>query len=291
MQPFMLAAEVILLVVTFSFFLMTRRLVAEARKQANDPLQQNNLQPSPANVEMARDVAILLTELQSTAGAIRDEWAHQHADMKKTLFQVQSAETELRALLAQVDGAVISSVKPSVLASFSEPNVISSANGAKSHASFTMLEAITRFGDYLCAEGKSESTATRSMGYVRGFALWWGGHRYETITVDRFDSTGIENYFEYLRGQELRQNTIKRKMNTLRLFSTWLKQAQKEPANPKPETVVSGLPVRNKPETEKTPRQAVLDLAGQGLELRAIAAQVGMEQEAVRMILMVNAEV
>lgn len=300
-----LLVEIVLLGLTAFFFWRTQKLARQLRDETRTMVDQNKLD----NVRMAQDVATVLNELQSTAGAIQDDWSYQHADLQKTLVQAKETQTELTELLAKAQTAqqyssfplsIFSAIpeepaadKNSRVASVTADKPAKKSEAANPLSSRTMAQAIAEFGAYLDVAGRSETTAARAVSYVKGFAVWWGGQRYETVPLDQFDPLETEAYFEFLRGQNHHADTLKRKMNALKMFCSWV-EALSAPVAPvsAPVAPVVDLPAVPAAEPEAPQqlsrlerRRQVLSLAEQGLDYRTIAARTGLEQESVRMIL------
>lgn len=297
-----LLVEVVLLGLTVFFFWRTQKLARQVKDETRLMVDQNKLD----NVRMAQDVASILTELQSTAGAIQDDWSYQHADLQKTLVRAREVQAELTDLLAKAQSVQHDVLFPvSIFSATPEEPVtapkptrpepaapkLPEAEPVSSLSTRTMAQAIAEFGAYLDVAGRSETTAARAVSYVKGFAVWWGGQRYETVSLDQFDPLETEAYFEFLRGQNHHADTLKRKMNALKMFCVWVESLSTPPA-PVPAPVTPAAEPVVAPAGDDAPqpsrlerRRQVLSLAEQGLDYRMIAAKTGLEQESVRMLL------
>lgn len=301
-----LLVEVVLLGLTGFFFWRTQKLARQVRDETRLMVDQNKLD----NVRMAQDVASILTELQSTAGAIQDDWSYQHADLQKTLVQAREIQAELTDLLAKAQSvqqytafplSIFSTTPETPVAAPKppqpEPPAGKSPEAGSPLSTRTMAQAIAEFGAYLDVAGRSETTAARAVSYIKGFAVWWGGQRYETVSLDQFDPLETEAYFEFLRGQNHHADTLKRKMNALKMFCAWV-ESLSAPTTPAPIPAPASAPVTAAADSVAAPagfetpqpsrlerRRQVLSLAQQGLDYRMIAAKTGLEQESVRMLL------
>ncbi len=276
-QPLPLLLEVILLGATAYLFWLTRKAASDVERRIEFAIKEAEKKGAVlGNVKMAQDVSRLLSELQSTAGEMRAEWTRQNITLQETLKRAKMAEASLNGALALAN-----------VASPSLPVAATPPTRPQMAAPLTLGDAIALYGKHLSTKGRNDAAVSRTLGHIKNFVHWWGGQRYEQVLLRRIDAAETESYFDYLRAQNYRPATIKRKMRTLKTFINWantLLTTAREASTP------AAVPTPPAPQkAEATPaarrRQTVLALAKQGLDLRAIAAKIGMEQEAVRMIL------
>ena len=291
----LLFLEIILLAATAYIYWLTRKLAAKSTPVHS---QTEGLAEQVSVAEMAQDVAKLMAEMQSVAGNARDDLIQHSTNLQETLSQAESTITELRTLLNQADALPPEPNK--------ETNGKSAAAPATANGDFSkpVTEALIDFGKDLLAGGRSESTVKRTVGHVRGFAIWLGGKRYDQISVRRIENTDVDAYLDYLRNQKYHANTIRRKLIAIRTFTNWIDTRLNPNAvagenapgetgppsgpNKKPTVAQIPAPVQADGFKHKSSYQAVFALADQGLAHQDIAAQTGLEQEAVRMLLTVR---
>lgn len=171
------------------------------------------------------------------------------------------------------------------------------------------LDALEAFSGQLTAAGQNDRTITRLMSHVREFAIWLGGPYYDELRLEQINAAKVATYLSELERQPSRPAALKRIRTSLEQFLEWLGQAEDarpmantQPAeSPSPvlaQPRLAGPPVPKIPsqaapmlayQTEaligQSRYQAVLELAQQGLDRSDIAAQTGLAQEAIRMLL------
>lgn len=304
-QPMLLLAEIVILGVNIYFFWLIRKYYKDIQTRIFDiNLAKDEIQtsPGPTNMKMAKDVAALLTELQSAAKSVRENWLRQQNAMQTMLSEAQETRADLENLLARVETMpaepVVAAPAAVIPMAASSGPAASASSGLEVSPSMSLTEAMEKFGESIVENGRSEATANRILSHIRGFAQWWGGHRYEQMRLRRIGTDESEIYFDYLQSQDYQPNTIKRKMNALKAFIGWTNDVLDEEEEALlPAVPVAASPGDVNPEPANTPAAApapqpiadrktmVLNLAQQGLDQRTIAAKTGMEQEAVRMLL------
>lgn len=276
LHSMLLATELILLVAAVYLFWQARQQL-----QRIGTIERA---PGVGDVEMVRDVADLLAELQAAAGAVRDDWDRQRLDLQGTLDRAGMTVAELRDLLLRAEAAAM----PGSGAGEAAPTGAPEPNAAGRHAHrlpqrdvgpapLTLAAAIVAFEKHLVAGDRSRSTAGRMAGHAREFAAWWGGRRFAELPLAPIEEADLEAYLDHLQGQELQPGTVKRKLVAVEAFRAWIDGALDAPA-PVAAPAARPAPV-------PTRRQAVFALADQGFEPPAIAARIGLEQEAVSMLL------
>ncbi len=278
LQPTLLLVEIILVGVTGYLLWMVRRTLTEAQKDAAELIaaaQTKTAGVDPVSLKMAQDVSVLLNDLQRTAGTVQADWVKRRQTMQSTLARAEAIEERLRDLLAQADSAPA----PPAVAAATAPPV----------AEATLADGLQQFRQYLLHAGSPEKTVTRRMGHVTGFAAWWGGHRYEQVSLTRLGAESVEAYLNHLRNRNYQPGTINRKAKAIWAFRNWLNNiclAETPVAFILP-SASAGEP--QQPEaTVANRRRMVQQLARQGVDHREIAAQTGLEQEAVRILLTIG---
>ena len=260
-QPWLLLVELAVLGATVYFFWMTRQAAQKNRAEITDDVQKMVREYTAAqNDAMARDVAALVREMESTAAEMRAQWTRQSIELQDTLRRAEETETKLQSLLA-------ATVTPAAPAAEALPTA---------SAGETFGNALADFHRHLLDAGRTPDSAGRMVGHVKGFARWWGGQRYERVQLRPIDSAEVEAYHDVLRDEGLKTATIRRKINAVKDFLAWL-NARVQPVSP-PTPNITRAPVSDK-------RSVVQTLAQQGLDVRTIAARAKMEQETVRILL------
>jgi hypothetical protein len=308
LQYMLLLAEVVMLVAITYMHWRTRKRLSHmhalsketALERGSEVKTQLHTPPSAYEVEMVSSVADLLAELQAAASAVRDDWLRQEASLQEMLERTETATADLAALLEQA-ATVINSQPVSFEPMECDANdaTLSEVYGDAS-PSLSLADAVVAFGEHLSTTGASQNAIKRTLGHVRDFTAWLGGQRYAELLLSRIDSTDVEAYLDYLKAQDYQPSTIKRKAAALGAFRNWA-DTLVSGAQPYDEATVhskdSRLPVVRGEAVPPTwqlsagmlagtdRRRIVLDLAGQGLDQRTIAARTGLEQDTVRLVL------
>lgn len=304
-QSMLLLLEIILLVATGYAYWMTRRLVTGSDIPPSlTPGQIRATEGQPDVIEVTREMADLLAELQSMASTVRSDLIRQSAALQEMLNRAETTIAELHTMLDQAD---VSITPPG----HEEEEMSSAAKAMKQDTPLpTLAQALVDFGEYLQGTDRSENTITALVGHVRGFVMWLGGQRFDEIQLKRIGVTEIEGYLDYLNSQNYQANTVKRKLAALRLFTNWIDTLLDAATRPEIDIQqnTSTLALTNdQKNTEETNRvtsvptapqadtlagidryRTVIALANQGLDQPAIAARTGLEQEAIRMLLTVG---
>jgi hypothetical protein len=299
MQYTLLFLEVIILGVTIYFFWLTRQSAAAVNRQA----QAGSHSGKPDTAGMVRELTDLVSELQAAAYATQTDLARQKVEVQQVVNRAEIMVTELHSLLKQAE-IVPPRFTPFTFGETAESDagqpkrIIASAETAE-----TLGQALLDFGGYLAQNGRSQSSASRTLGYVRHFLQWLNGQRYEDAPLSKIDPLEIEAYHNHLGGHNVSSQTVKRKITAIRQFTDWV-TLERDDALP-PDNAPAGRP---KPPVHKIHGQleqpvpsaggagganrykTVYALAEQGLDHPAIAARTGLEQEAVRMLLLVRAQ-
>lgn len=312
-QYTLLLLELILVAAAGYFFWSTRKLLAEHSQRLTGMLQPDQMDA----MEMARDVAELLTELQAMAGTVRSDLTMQTVNLQDTLSQAEVTITDLKRLLAKTEAEVEPTERPKPVHAplrsqiENRPSSLAPARAeakpvAKKKAVVDPVrsfgEAVAEYTQYLRRDNRSEATIARLEGHVRELLTWLAGQRYSEAPLSRIDTTEFEAYISYLESQNYRPATLKRKLAALRSFSSWVESALNGEATPKIASEespavnqTSSEPVESGSEAASVSQmnqlvgqsryQAVLAMADEGVEQSTIAARTGLEQEAIRMML------
>lgn len=313
-QYTLLLLELILVAAAGYFFWSTRKLLAQHSQRLTGMLQPDQMDA----MEMARDVAELLTELQAMAGTVRSDLAMQTVNLQDTLGQAEVTITDLKRLLAKTEAEVepteppkpvhtplrsqIENRPPSLAPAQAEAKPVAEKK-AVTTLTRNFGQAVAEYTQFLRRDNRSEATIARLEGHVRELLTWLAGQRYSEAPLSRIDATEFEAYISYLETQNYRPATLKRKLAALRSFSSWVESALNGEAPPpiateespavinhtSPETVESDSEVASTSQMNQlvgqSRYQAVMAMADEGLEQSAIAARTGLEQEAIRMML------
>ncbi len=256
-QPWLLLVELAVLGATIYFFWMTLQAAKKNRAEIEDDVQKMVREYTAAqNDAMARDVAALVQEMESTAAEMRAQWTRQNVMLQDALRRADETETKLQSLLANTATPTAAPIPVS--------------------AAETLGDALDDYHRHLLDAGRTPDSAGRMVGHVKGFARWWGGQRYERVQLRPIDPTEAETYHDVLRDEGLKTATIRRKINAVKDFLAWLNKRAQPAISPAP--TVARVPVNDR-------RSVVQTLAQQGLDVRTIAARAEMEQETVRILL------
>lgn len=257
-QPWLLLVELAVLGATVYFFWMTRLAAQKNRAEIEEDVHKMVREYTAAqNDAMARDVAALVQEMESTAADMRAQWTRQNVMLQDALRRAGETEAKLQSLLA-------------------DTAIPTAAPAAPISAAETFGDALAAYHRHLLDTGRTPDSAGRMAGHVKGFARWWGGQRYERVQLRPINPAEVEAYSEFLYGDGLKPATVRRKINAVKDFLAWLDERTPPAASPAP--VVSPAPANDR-------RSVVKTLAQQGLDIRTIAARAGIEQETVRILL------
>ncbi len=275
-QPWLLLVELIVLAVTIYFFMMTRRAATDAHRQTEEMVIKLVKQRTEAhNTAMARDVATLVKEIEETAAEMRVQWTRQSIMLQDALKRVEAAEDAFNAP-PPIEAAPVTPVAPAAAPAPARAEI----------SGDTLGDALTAYRRHLAAVGRSAAAVSRSVGYVKAFALWWGGKRFERVQLRRINHSEADDYFDELQSEGLQPDTIRRKMNAVRDFLEWLDaqlQLAATPAASPPTAAQNGATATHHR------HEMVKLLAQKGLDVPGIAAKTGLERETVRILLRKNA--
>jgi site-specific recombinase XerD len=257
MLQFMLPlVEFGLLIATLFFYWQTRRLLNEARQRATTPA--GLAIDSTASV---KELTALLAELQAISEAARRDWKNQHKLLGEKIQQAEEKTVTLRELLQQAEENSETCATPAAPAR-------------------RLDDEITQLKAELLAAGRSPNTTERAVSTAREFCAWLAERQHQEPTLQNVTRREIEQYVSLLKQQNYQPETLKRKKTALSIFIQWLEQRSTVESRNNPDLAVKRL--------EENKSQLVLTMAHQGLDRQTIAAKAGIEQEAVRLMLMMN---
>lgn len=327
LQYLLLLVEFLLLGATAYIYWNTRRVVENSAAPA--PLTQPGWVQNQANVaQMTQDVAALVTDLQSVAGATRDDLLKQRVELQLVLKQAETLADELRALINQVDTdpalphpAAVVELQPAPVAESepdqplvmmtapAEPPVAPAPTKTKTDSPglvpLDLVYSAAHFGEFLYASGCGSEVVTLASAHAQEFVIWFTNQfKKDEPTPRHIAPYYLDKYANYLQAQQFSLDTINRRFIALKAYLNWINNlAQDNEVTPPPAPVSShaGDPHSERqallgpaqppeePAAPKTDRyRTVLSLAEEGLDQLAIAAKTGLEQEAVRMMLLMN---
>lgn len=282
-QPFLLFVELIILGVVAYLFWLTRKAAADVEEQINKALAENAQKQSRGqNIAVAKDIAALLQELEAAANDMRAEWTRQSLLMQNSLKQSERAQSELNDLLAHYDAIQsVSQTDGEALPSNMDTDTSSAI------LQETIVDAINNYTEYLAnQDDRSPATIARMGGHLKSFALWWGGQHYEKAQLRRISPAEVDEYYNYLNEHNLKKDTVRRKINTLKNFLDWIEpRIELLERKMKPAPPPASVSAQNTSSPLVDRKKLVRALAAQGFDLSVIAAKTGMEREAVRMLL------
>lgn len=268
-QPWLLLVELIVLGATIYFFWMTQRAAATNQREIEKRVATMVKERIEAhNTAMARDVATLVKEIEETAADMRAQWTRHAMRLQDGVQRLENIETAPPRVAPK-----LMPTPPTF--PITRPETPTQMFG----------DALKSYRGYLTDSKRSTTAVNRAMGYVKSFALWWGGKRYERVQVRPINHTEIDNYIEVLQTQGLRPDTVRRKMNAVREFFDWLDEYFHRPSQP----ATTAIPMASANGVAQSPppsrKSLVQSLAQQGMDIRAIAAETGLERETVRILL------
>lgn len=275
--------EIVLLAVTAYFCWLTRQMITRHRAESK----------SAGQIEMMQDVAALLGEWQSAAGAAREESLRQQAGLQESLRQAEKTIAELRFLVAHSETS-------KVVAQKQAGHNLSAEDDLK-WLPATMAEAIVNFSNHLRKSNYSQVTIIRTASRAQHFVNWLERWASAQVPVRRIDSGEIETYRRDLTDQPDQADlSIEREITAIKIFAAWINDLCD--CHPSPDRVelngsVPALPLPPQPpiSTRQAPSphgadryRSVFYLADQGLDPASITAQTGLEREAVRLLLSIG---
>jgi len=303
-QYMLLLLEAALLIATAYIFWQTRRTAAEIADNPPPPVKgRNSTEQQAQAARMMHEVTTLVTELQSLADATYQDFMHQKEELDQVISQANTSIAELRNLVAQADTI------PAKYAPFPvdppdstpRPVAITSSSSPSAANTITWGQTITEFNTYLADNDRTDNTIARANTHIRQFLNWRNGKHFEDIPLSQITPSELNDYADYLTEQSYQDSTVQRKMTALRIFIQWV---ETWPQNPLPPRLKASPPKVGQDRPDSQPNspvesaapplsasnrfKTVFALAEQGLDQSDIAARTGLEQEAVRMLLLVR---
>ncbi|GAB4464191.1 MAG: hypothetical protein Kow0031_41820 [Anaerolineae bacterium] len=327
LQYSLLFLEFVLLGAMAYLYFTTRKTVEDSAGATLTPATQPGwVKGQITATQMAQEMTQLMEELQAVTSSTRADMLKQRDTLQELLDQTEAAAGDLRRLLEQ-SGQQPASPKPAAEFKPWQPPVAPAAE-APSPApkpepapapepepeSLVPLELIyspSQFGEYLQISGCGPEVVSLATEHAQEFVIWFTAQFDDDEAPPRLiDRSYLEQYQRYMEDQRQSIDTIKRRLIALQAYINWannISQLGEEPALPQPEPEAdtsqhqavamlrSSAPAEPSapPEKAAAPKEqdryhTVLALAEQGFDQLAIAARTGMEQEAVRMIMMLK---
>jgi hypothetical protein len=277
LQPLLTVIEVALVLAALYVYWMTRKLLMEAREQSKT---------ATGDIEIVRDVAELLTELQSATNAARAEWVRQNAVQQESLRKAEEAIAELRSLMDQTQQIDVRPGPSAPVPSTKQPGVETILPNQ------TLAQAAEAFHNQLLnVQHRDAASAKLELGHIQGFMNWLGGRQWQQADLSIVGPQDIESYAEYLESLEYGPATVASKRAALRSFLVWAGILEEESqttsnagdTNPLDQASLSSD--GQSPVEGQNIRQAIVSLAGQGMDSDQISVRLGLEREAVWTIL------
>lgn len=327
-QYSLLFLEFILLGAMAYLYFTTRKTVEETAQNNAPLNPSGWMQGQLTATQMAHEITQLMEELQTITTNTRTDLLRQRDDLQELLGQTETAAAELRTLLEQAEqpaAPAVRAAQPATEPATWQPAAFSPAT-AENHSQpesspepLVPLELIyspSQFGEYLHISGCGPEVVSLATEHAQEFVIWFTNQFDDDEAPPRLiESQYLEEYQFYMEDQRLDVDTIKRRLIALRAYINWannISQLGNVPTQSKPEPDTDtetkqqeavAILRSSKPLPEEAPVQAekavsapkemdryhtVLALAEQGLDQLAIAARTGLEQESVRMIMMLN---
>lgn len=281
--------EIILLGATAYIYWATRRLIITS--VPSSVAISNKITGRETEIEiteMTRNLTGLLAELQVATDTAHQDLTAQKANLQQLLDQAEFAVAKLRPLLDQVEDIS----RPAVAGQEAKPQrEIADKVSSIDEMSLTLAQALVTFRDNLSSYGYSQHTIPWVTAYTRQFLVWSHGDNWVELPLNEIDTVKVNGYINYLKDQNCPADVIERTKIALKSFMRWTDNWLK--ANYKTESQLetssshlSYHPILQTNSSFGLNRyQAVLTLAEQGLDRPTIAAQTGLEQEAIKLLL------
>lgn len=305
LQYSLLLVEALLLGATAYLYWNTRKLAENP--DTPTPLPQPGWVQNQVTVsQMAQDVAQLVTELQTVAGATRDDLLRQRTELQQMLQQAETLTTELRELTNQAEAGSL----PQLL---QEAAVLGQSAGPSTTPKSVTEPAYSpvRFGQFLRISGCGQDVVTLASEHAQEFMLWFDQQLENNEPAPaHIEPRYLDQYIEYLEAHRVDPDTIKRRFIALKAYLNWVNNLSQvdssELDEPEPVAVESAATAGTGGEALLSPREpepplieeqihagleryrTVFSLAEEGLDQLGIAAKTGLEQEAVRMLLLMG---
>lgn len=297
LQYSLLLVEFLLLGATAYLYWTTRRLVENSGAPA--PLPQPGWVQNQASVtQMAQDVATLVAELQTVAGDTRTDLLKQRAELQVMLQHAEAVTAELRQLVSQADAAPEAEAEAELV----WPGGLIAAPAVEPAepplVPLELLYSPARFGDFLRTSGCGPEVVTLASQHAQEFMIWFTGQfKDDEPAPHRIAPHYLDKYAADLAAQRVDADTIGRRVIALKAYLNWINNlAPADAVEPAPAAgddsartereALLGPADAEQPKADRY--RTVFSLAEEGLDQLAIAAKTGLEQEAVRMLLMMG---
>ncbi len=302
LQYSLLLVEFLLLGATAYLYWTTRRLVENSGAPA--PLPQPGWVQNQASVtQMAQDVATLVAELQTVAGDTRTDLLKQRAELQVMLKHAEAVTAELRQLVSQAEAVPAAEPEAEAEAELVWPGGLIAAPAVEPAepplVPLELLYSPAHFGDFLRTSGCGPEVVTLASQHAQEFMIWFTGQfKDDEPAPHRIAPHYLDKYAADLATQRVDADTIGRRVIALKAYLNWIN-------NSAPADAIEPVSAPAGDDSARTEREALLgpadaeppksdryrtvfSLAEEGLDQLAIAAKTGLEQEAVRMLLMMG---
>lgn len=292
-QSMLLFLEVILLGATVYTYWATRKLVTTSLGSAFSLSNENTDRETKIEItKMTRNLTELLAELQGATDTARQDLITQGDNLQHLLDQAEIAITNLRPLIDQAEDLD----RPAMVDQEAKTQRDTADKASSSiEPALALAQALIIFKDNLSDYGYSQHTIPWVTAYTRQFLIWLHGDNWVELSLSQVDTVKINNYVNYLKDQNCPADVVERTKIALKSFmrwtDNWLKANHKITPQVKNDSSKPTVqPVSQANTLFRLNRyQAALTLAEQGLDRPAIAAQTGLEQEAIRLLLTMEA--
>ncbi len=277
-----LFVEGTLVIAAIYLFQITRKQIADLQIFTEGLSANKRNVAGAVDLDMIADVTSLIGEIQSAVSEARTDLLQEKETLQQLLVQAETVAAELRIQLVQQQ----TMGKPTTIDTTSSQRTLE----ALGHISSVLtLEAmVCKFGRQLQTDGRSDRTVRDTLKIIRDFSSWLGGYRCMELTLEHISTQDLEAYSDLLWKKGYAPATVRRKLSTLQKFVDWAKtdEATHNKASvetgcstPTFDTNDASLPNADR-------HQVVFELANQGLDNSTIASRTGLEQEAVRLLLL-----
>ncbi|MCB0209794.1 MAG: phage integrase N-terminal SAM-like domain-containing protein [Anaerolineae bacterium] len=281
--------EVIFLVATAYIYWSTRKLI----KTASLDTSATEITLGKTQVElsnMTNNLTELLAELQSANNEAHHDLTIRGDNLEQLLTQAEAAITNLQSLIEVAQNIDYPNKGYCKNNQTKVSTVVESP--ATEEIPLTLVQLLNTFKDDLNNADCSHYTITWTTVYTRRFLMWLHGDDWGKLLPSKIEPAKINSYLNYLINQNYQADIIERTKIALSYFIVWIDGWSELPANKqvfKIEPHSANLPAELTSQKNillGTNRyQNVLSLASQGLDGSTIAAQTGLEQEAIRLLL------
>jgi hypothetical protein len=225
-------------------------------------------------------------------------------------------------------GAIVAATQEMQAAMVNEAALVAEEEDYEPLPSIELVYSPSYFGEYLRLSGCGKDVVDLATAHAQEFIFWFTSQFEDDQLPTRIENRHLEDYARHMEAQKHDLDTIKRRYIALKAYINWANNISQsdEPAPPKaapvqvmpkptppaeveasqrasamlrsqvtsPKNAAASKPAsKTKTEPEESTSnidryRAVFALAEQGLDQLAIAARTGLEQEAVRMLLVIG---